>query len=361
MIKKVKIIGINDKIDFEASFNRDVNIITGVNGCGKTSILKILWYSLSSNLERLFDELHFHELLIETGEMVLKITPNFDNDHKLLNLSVGAEIADAVFNYECAAKDYRTRIEEINRLAIDRFPTTVMFPTFRRIEGGFTLNYNETRNHRTATDTYSTQIQHGLEELSLRLGVGRHNFVTSISTKDLKQYVTNAYAEISRATNRMHTKLSERVMKIISEGTEGMSSEQKLETIKQRVNEVTEHHSKLLSPYNELAELMSRLFKHQGIRLTDSMKFGDLANAIDSDKLSSGEKQMLSFICYNAFTKNGIIFIDEPELSLHIDWQRDLLGILLKQNTSNQFIIATHSPMIYAKYEDKELRMQKKS
>lgn len=85
------------------------------------------------------------------------------------------------------------------------------------------------------------------------------------------------------------------------------------------------------------------------------MRFGDAAGAVYSDELSAGEKQMLSFICYNAFYKDSIIFIDEPELSLHVDWQRSLYKILRNQNPSNQFIFATHSPFIYGKYPDKEV------
>ena len=64
---------------------------------------------------------------------------------------------------------------------------------------------------------------------------------------------------------------------------------------------------------------------------------------------------MLSFLCYNAFASNSCIFIDEPEISLHVDWQRTLFPTLLAQSTSNQFIITTHSPFIYSKYADKEL------
>ena len=64
---------------------------------------------------------------------------------------------------------------------------------------------------------------------------------------------------------------------------------------------------------------------------------------------------MLSFLCYNTFSKNKVIFIDEPELSLHPDWQRLLVPTLLKQGNNNQFFIATHSPFIYTKYPDKEI------
>lgn len=78
-------------------------------------------------------------------------------------------------------------------------------------------------------------------------------------------------------------------------------------------------------------------------------------DAILSDVLSAGEKQMLSFLCYNASATRTCLFIDEPEISLHVDWQRVLFPELLQQSTGNQFIVATHSPFIYSKYADKEL------
>jgi len=62
-------------------------------------------------------------------------------------------------------------------------------------------------------------------------------------------------------------------------------------------------------------------------------------------------------LSYNAFTKDAAIFIDEPELSLHVDWQRQLLPTLMKQGTKNQFFIATHSPFIYGMYPDKEIEL----
>ena len=93
------------------------------------------------------------------------------------------------------------------------------------------------------------------------------------------------------------------------------------------------------------------------IRLSPQLSFGDAATAINSDALSAGEKQMLSFLCYNAFVKNSVVVIDEPELSLHVDWQRLLFPILKEQGTSNQFILATHSPFIYSKFPDKEIML----
>lgn len=111
-----------------------------------------------------------------------------------------------------------------------------------------------------------------------------------------------------------------------------------------------------MKPLEAVRELAMTLFRHSGI-MVGKLSFGDAASAVNSELMSAGEKQMLSFISYNAFYQDAIVIIDEPELSLHVDWQRQLLPILLNQQTSNQFVVATHSPFIYSKYPDKELRL----
>jgi len=63
------------------------------------------------------------------------------------------------------------------------------------------------------------------------------------------------------------------------------------------------------------------------------------------------------FLCYNAFSEDTAIFIDEPELSLHVDWEGILLPTLLEQATTNQLFVATHSPFIYTLYPDKEFML----
>ena len=44
--------------------------------------------------------------------------------------------------------------------------------------------------------------------------------------------------------------------------------------------------------------------------------------------LSSGEKHVLRILVETLDADAGPIIIDEPELSLHIDWQRELLGTI---------------------------------
>lgn len=64
---------------------------------------------------------------------------------------------------------------------------------------------------------------------------------------------------------------------------------------------------------------------------------------------SSGEKQLLNFlisIC-GMNVRNALVLIDEPELHLHPLWQKSLFRLFdkLAQQTQNQFVFATHSPV----------------
>jgi predicted ATPase len=67
--------------------------------------------------------------------------------------------------------------------------------------------------------------------------------------------------------------------------------------------------------------------------------------------LSSGEKHILTILGKAALSRReGAIFVaDEPELSLHLDWQRMILPSIIKLSPKSQIIVATHSPAINAK------------
>ncbi|EMY6611158.1 MULTISPECIES: AAA family ATPase [Vibrio] len=77
--------------------------------------------------------------------------------------------------------------------------------------------------------------------------------------------------------------------------------------------------------------------------------FNHVGANIPLNKLSSGEKNQVSIFFDLIFkAENGAtILIDEPEVSLHISWQRDLLNefsLISKFNHYSQLIVTTHSP-----------------
>jgi DNA repair exonuclease SbcCD ATPase subunit len=66
--------------------------------------------------------------------------------------------------------------------------------------------------------------------------------------------------------------------------------------------------------------------------------------------LSSGELQLVVMLAHLSLNNNlsgsGVFIVDEPELSLHLDWQEKFVDAIREANPSVQLIMATHSPAI---------------
>lgn len=80
--------------------------------------------------------------------------------------------------------------------------------------------------------------------------------------------------------------------------------------------------------------------------------------------LSSGERQLLIFFANLIFkvgkSSSGIFVVDEPELSLHLSWQKIFVETAIKINPNIQMIFATHSPEFIGKYRNKMVKLDKK-
>lgn len=76
--------------------------------------------------------------------------------------------------------------------------------------------------------------------------------------------------------------------------------------------------------------------------------------------LSSGEKQLLIIFIETLLQQQDpyIFLTDEPELSLHIAWQREIIPAIKKLNPNAQIIAATHSPEVASKYKNSIIDME---
>lgn len=73
-----------------------------------------------------------------------------------------------------------------------------------------------------------------------------------------------------------------------------------------------------------------------------------LDETLDLKWLSSGEKQMLT-ILMTVLLEDGdytVLLMDEPEVSLHLEWQQVLISTIQQLNPNAQIILSTHSPAI---------------
>ena len=68
--------------------------------------------------------------------------------------------------------------------------------------------------------------------------------------------------------------------------------------------------------------------------------------------LSSGEKQIATLLYASHISSQEVILIDEPEISLHINWQRNLLKEIVNKIKNKQIIVCTHSPVIGTNFRE---------
>ena len=102
--------------------------------------------------------------------------------------------------------------------------------------------------------------------------------------------------------------------------------------------------------FDTIDSLFDRTDKKISIDLqTNTLQIYRDQEFLEFSHLSSGEKQML-IILFKVFLMEeqpSILLMDEPENSLHIDWQQQLIDVIRKLNPNCQLIISTHSPSIF--------------
>lgn len=92
------------------------------------------------------------------------------------------------------------------------------------------------------------------------------------------------------------------------------------------------------------------------------IKIKSTGKILNIEDLSSGEKQIFfrggSLLQHNA--ENAVILMDEPEISMHPEWQQKILGFYRGISKISQYILSTHSPHIASCCTKDEIRVIKK-
>ncbi|MBQ5819528.1 MAG: ATP-binding protein [Bacteroides sp.] len=113
--------------------------------------------------------------------------------------------------------------------------------------------------------------------------------------------------------------------------------------------EQREKAASLSIPKRKFQDMMDELFAYTRKKIdrkSNEIFFYQDDEKLSPYKLSSGEKQML-VILLTALVRNGersVLFMDEPEASLHIEWQQKLIAMIRNLNPDMQLILTTHSP-----------------
>lgn len=298
-IKKIEIKGFFGKGDFEWNLDPVVNILGGKNGSGKSTIFKMCYAMLSDK-----------NLLASMEGSVKKIfkemTLTFSNNWTL----------------------YWPYDSETLRLAYDgNKPMAYIDSILVRDEKGQKQKLEELQKQ------VSCYLINSFEQ-HLDKAIQYAQQPRSISLNNPTMLDIMIYDQIN-----LRNKYFSETMENLIDSSDEMDRKRK---------EYAEIYKKTYSILEKFLKTYDKPFKSSFEFSKDGEKFG-------YEHLSMGEKQilLLSLMVGNVNQKPCVFFMDEPDLSMHIDWKEILIKQLHELNPNMQIIVSTHAPSVITGWKDR--------
>jgi len=368
---------------YSHELHRDLNIFFGLNGTGKTSLLKILHSALSQKAASLASvpfqhaEVTIFSLKYEqefTSVIEKKRPPKLPSVARKKRAEHPELIApDLLVDPEEPLKWVYTTPLPANFEVVGPWQSTYL-PTWR-------LQPQEQEFHRYALDprrhpvdydwdeffarslqqlwsAYSTRILSALQSIQSE---GLVSILKSIM-KSERPAAKRGKFDADVAFNRVRAFLSRQGAVGILESQEHFeqryNENDQLRHIVDNINSIEQRVEDTKSARNSLERLITDMFigtKKVVFEDTNIRVMGDDGNPIQLASLSSGEKQAMLIFIDTLLAAESALLIDEPEISLHVDWQRRLISNMKLLNPNAQIIVATHSPEIMADIPDEKI------
>ncbi|MCU0444650.1 MAG: ATP-binding protein [Microscillaceae bacterium] len=259
-IERVEIKGLWGKYDIDWTLNRDVNILVGINGSGKSTVLDLLYGHITGYLDWIYRREFYGDIIV------------FSKNKKIWGSNSGKKYSSV------HDSEFDLKADWVSTFDIDFQPLEVI--------------------QKLSNENVKTTLDWEI-----------HNLITEY--KGFKSQILNRVIETN---DKSILDTDKKCQEIVNQA---FSKTEKKILINGKSDINFQVGDKTLSPY----------------------------------ELSSGEKQLLIILLKVLIQDNQpyILLMDEPEISLHLDWQEQLIDNIHQLNENCQIILATHSPAIFQK------------
>lgn len=389
-LSKIEIKGLFNLFDYTIPLENEENllILTGPNGFGKTMILNIIDSLFNNNLD------FFQKLVFDTIRIWINNDINILIESKIIVDSINISI----FREQTQVLSYIHSVPNEDKIltATDR-----IFNRIKERKTGVKLEFSDSNFYeelKQITDTLNVYLIKEQRLLSIKTIrvinpdlFQEENSTTFINTieayaKELKDLINSYLDKSFTLTQQIDSSFPKRLLNekghlsIEEFDIRFKALKQKQEKLKQfglsqseqEIPSYDEKNANVLLVYLKDSEekisvfdgllnklelftniLNERRFTFKSIKIDRKKGFIFLTSKGDElslTDLSSGEQHEVVLLYELIFksNKNTLVLIDEPEISLHVTWQKEFLSDLLKimELQQMQVIVATHSPQI---------------
>lgn len=401
-IAKISVKGLFGYLDHEIPLNQEsrITIIHGPNGVGKTVLMSMV-NNLFNHAYEPFSTMQFEQLRIELdggdyitvrfgdgdehlsiecdGEGVAEFAPfvpedNFDEVvdslplHVLLRHKFPKEplwFSLGRFSVYLSREEVLEDFPELHKRIYGEIP-----PWFSEISYGISTEFYGTRRLQSDTAPMEADLWKGMTKQVFSINIFQSDerkiqlFVKNLKTANWLERIGCVILFIPFLPFALPLTIVQGILELISSPLDSLFvrlmqriqddnaiSEARLQYAIELTSEESYARLRLFE------EIVNRRFLFASLKFNkdaeyskDFRLFALDGGEIPEERLSSGEKHLLALYYHLVFVAQpgSLIFIDEPELSLHVVWQRDFLEDLQRIIELRQFdvLIATHSPQI---------------
>lgn len=428
-LKEFTIYGLWEERNYQLKFEEEKLVIVGENGSGKTTVLRILYDTLSGKWARLLKE-NFSKIkiVIDNEEMVFtkedlgdaslyeasgklidelpayvrhqiqlwdRIDFNIDGVLEMVREMESADEYQELINHlESKVADIPQKVRNISKWLKNNLTYKIIYyPTYRRVESKSDAavrvrSYGSMRRQRYYhRENSNLEIAYsGMEDVDkiIRTNLGKieqkYNLTSAklnmscfkgILTQDYEhtdmisdtqadpeyiEMVFNSFTGITLLEEEAY-QVKDKLLEILDKDT-SYSEYDKIviyyyRTLAERFNELKEAEEKIESFFYACNQYLNyKQFEYNPKNFSYSIKVeshNGEKRVMSIEQLSSGEKQIIALFCYLYLLNDTqqMIIIDEPELSLSVDWQEKILEDVLKGPMCRSLVAATQSPFVY--------------
>lgn len=300
-LRYVEIKKLFGQYDVEWNLDKDTTVLVGQNGSGKTTILKIIMCALlKESLQN--DLLHSVKSLLESCVL------DFLNDRKV-TMVCGRELNDI---------PTKTLIEHLSDRILKMKPGTQEYNSLSEILSELnSLIISKDVDGMIARQAHNISLKNIHLEFISTLNMSA-NAINSVVASDGKSF-NILDIEIDQAINTFQK----------------LKKQKKYIDIKRKIVHVL---NDFFSTTQKIITLSDIDFSIENAK----------KEPLKLSQLSAGERQIIYIVfkVATAYFNEALILMDEPEISLHLEWQEKLLKNLREINDKSQMIVVTHSPAI---------------